>query len=91
MPAKLNTVIQPLMGSLRREPEALLRAATADALAQLAALCCARIPSPNDRSAGRPSPQNLWVSPAHTSVLVRLHALFPCQGVSFKRRIAEPV
>ena len=50
MPAKLNAVIQPLMGGLRREADPLLRSAIADALAELAALCSARTPSPNDRS-----------------------------------------
>jgi hypothetical protein len=49
VPGKLNAVIQPLMGALRREADPLLRSATADALAQLAALCAARTPSPNDR------------------------------------------
>ncbi len=49
LPAKLNAVVQPLVGALRREPEPALRAVAADALAELVALCVTRQPSPNDR------------------------------------------
>ena len=48
-PAKLNTVIQPLMAGLRREADALVREAVASAVARLVILCTDRTPSPNDR------------------------------------------
>ena len=49
VPAKLNTVIQPLMGGLRREADAVVREAVASAVAQLVTLCADKSPSPNDR------------------------------------------
>ncbi len=49
MPAKLNTVIQPLMAGLRREADPVVRDAVASAVAQLVTLCSDRSPSPNDR------------------------------------------
>ena len=49
VPAKLNTVIQPLMGGLRREADAVVREAVVSAVAQLVSLCTDRKPSPNDR------------------------------------------
>lgn len=52
LPAKLNAVVQPLMAALRREPEPALRAVAAEALAELAAQCGARQPSPNERCVG---------------------------------------
>eukprot|EP00873_Tetraselmis_striata_P035112 jgi/Tetstr1/455376/TSEL_042208.t1 len=52
LPPKLNTLVQPLMGALRREPDALLVAAAAQAVARLAALCVARKPSPNAKIIG---------------------------------------
>jgi len=53
LPAKLNAVVQPLMGALRREAEPALRGAAAAGLAELVALCCGRQPSPNDRRGRR--------------------------------------
>lgn len=49
VPAKLNTVVQPLMGGLRREADPVVREAVASAVAQLVILCTDRTPSPNDR------------------------------------------
>ncbi|KAK9809358.1 hypothetical protein WJX73_008453 [Symbiochloris irregularis] len=49
VPAKLNIVLQPLMGALRREADPILRSAVAAALANLVVACCARQPCPNDR------------------------------------------
>ena len=49
VPAKLNTVIQPLVGGLRREGDAVVREAVAAAVAHLVILCTDRNPSPNDR------------------------------------------
>lgn len=49
VPAKLNTVIQPLMAGLRREADAVVREAVASAVARLVILCTDRTPSPNDR------------------------------------------
>ncbi|KAK9916950.1 hypothetical protein WJX75_009151 [Coccomyxa subellipsoidea] len=48
-PAKLNTIIQPLMGGLRREPDPIIRQCTAEALAAFVRACIDRTPSPNDR------------------------------------------
>ncbi|BDA40363.1 TATA-binding protein-associated factor 172 [Coccomyxa sp. Obi] len=48
-PAKLNTIIQPLMGGLRRESDMTLRRTTAEALAAFVLACTDRTPSPNDR------------------------------------------
>ena len=45
MPAKLNTVIQPLVGGLRREGDAVVREAVAAAVAHLVILCTDRNPS----------------------------------------------
>lgn len=56
LPPKLNTLVQPLMGALRREPDALLVAAAAQAVARLAALCVARKPSPNAKVPPHPPP-----------------------------------
>jgi len=53
LPAKLNAVVQPLMGALRREAEPALRRAAAAGLAELVALCCGRQPTPNDRRGRR--------------------------------------
>lgn len=50
-PAKLNTIIQPLMGGLRREPDPIIRQCTAEALAAFVRACTDRTPSPNDRYA----------------------------------------
>jgi hypothetical protein len=50
-PAKLNTIIQPLMGGLRREPDPIIRQCTAEALAAFVRACIDRTPSPNDRYA----------------------------------------
>ena len=55
VPDKLNTVIQPLMGGIRREADPQLRQVVASALARLVSLCSTRSPSPNDRHA-RPVP-----------------------------------
>ncbi|PNH08544.1 TATA-binding protein-associated factor [Tetrabaena socialis] len=49
LPEKFNTVIQPLMNCLRREPQLRLQGVCAGGLAELLALCCARSPSPNDK------------------------------------------
>ncbi|GFR50408.1 hypothetical protein Agub_g12625, partial [Astrephomene gubernaculifera] len=49
LPDKFNTVIQPLMNCLRREPQLKLQEVCADGLAELLALCCGRTPSPNDK------------------------------------------
>lgn len=47
LPPKLNTLVQPLMGALRREPDPLLSARAGSAIAHLALLCVNRKPSPN--------------------------------------------
>eukprot|EP00192_Tetraselmis_astigmatica_P001352 CAMPEP_0117692082 /NCGR_PEP_ID=MMETSP0804-20121206/26113_1 /TAXON_ID=1074897 /ORGANISM="Tetraselmis astigmatica, Strain CCMP880" /LENGTH=1797 /DNA_ID=CAMNT_0005505457 /DNA_START=126 /DNA_END=5519 /DNA_ORIENTATION=+ len=52
LPPKLNTVVQPLMGVLRREPDPLLVAQAAQAVAALALMCTKRKPSPNAKMVG---------------------------------------
>ena len=49
LPAKLNSIIQPLMGSVRKEPQEALQREAARALARLLAACATRSPSPNER------------------------------------------
>lgn len=49
LPPKLNSIIQPLMGGLRREAEPLLQAAYAAAIARMLQLAASRTPCPNDR------------------------------------------
>ena len=49
LPAKLNTIIQPLVAAVRREPVAALQDVAAAALAALALLAADRTPSPNDK------------------------------------------
>lgn len=49
LPPKLNTIIQPLVAAIRREPQAALQDAAAEALAGLTLLCADRTPSPNDK------------------------------------------
>lgn len=51
LPAKLNTIIQPLMGSLRKEGEAALQARAARAVATLLQASASRTPSPNNKCA----------------------------------------
>lgn len=73
MPAKLNTVIQPLMGGIRREADALLQQVAAHGLAELVMLCSARTPSPNDRCCC----MICWLRTAACSLLRR--KLLSCQ------------
>ncbi|KAL4458077.1 hypothetical protein ABPG75_012942 [Micractinium tetrahymenae] len=49
LPPKLNTIIQPLVAAIRREPQPALQDAAADALAALTLLCVDRTPCPNDK------------------------------------------
>ena len=49
LPAKLNSIIQPLMGSIRKERQRALQREAACAVAHLLAACVSRTPSPNDR------------------------------------------
>ena len=49
LPPKLNTIIQPLVAAIRREPQPALQDAAAGALAALALLCVDRSPCPNDK------------------------------------------
>ena len=49
LPAKLNSVIQPLIASVRREPEELLQEEAAKALAALAVATAPRTPSPTEK------------------------------------------
>lgn len=49
LPPKLNSIIQPLMAAVRREPEAMLRDRAAKALALLALGCTSRQPSPTGK------------------------------------------
>lgn len=49
LPPKLNTIIQPLVAAIRREPQAALQDAAAEGLARLTLLCADRTPSPNDK------------------------------------------
>ena len=49
LPPKLNTIIQPLVAAIRREPQPALQDAAAGALAALALLCVERRPCPNEK------------------------------------------
>lgn len=49
LPPKLNTIIQPLVAAIRREPQPALQDAAAAALAALTLLCVERAPCPNDK------------------------------------------
>ena len=49
LPPKLNSIIQPLVAAIRREPQAALQDAAAAAMARLTLLCAGRTPSPNDK------------------------------------------
>lgn len=46
LPEKLNSVIQPLMGAVRKEGEQMLQSLLASALAELISICTKRKPSP---------------------------------------------
>lgn len=49
LPAKLNSLIQPLVAAVRREPQERLQAAAAKALARLTMRCADRTPGPSDK------------------------------------------
>jgi hypothetical protein len=49
LPGKLNLVVQPIMATLRRETDPLLRSMAAVALAELVSLCAGRTSSPNGK------------------------------------------
>ena len=49
LPPKLNAIIQPLMGGVRREAEPLLQNEFAGALARMLQLAAHRSPCPNDK------------------------------------------
>ena len=49
LPPKFNAVIQPLMASVRKEPEAGLQRSSAEAIAQLVVLCQGRAPNPTGK------------------------------------------
>jgi len=49
LPAKLNGIIQPLMGCLRKEAEAALQRRAAHAVAALLQAAAARTPCPNNK------------------------------------------
>lgn len=49
LPPKLNTIIQPLMGSVRREQEVALQELSASALAVLIHQCTGRTPNPSEK------------------------------------------
>ncbi|KAH7295287.1 hypothetical protein KP509_27G041200 [Ceratopteris richardii] len=49
LPVKLNPIIQPLMGAIKREQEELLQQLAAEALAETIAQCVGRKPSPNEK------------------------------------------
>ena len=49
LPAKLNCLIQPLVASVRREPNACLQDSAASALALLTIKCADRTPTPGDK------------------------------------------
>lgn len=57
LPVKLNTIIQPLMGCLRKEGELALQRRAARAVAALLQAAAARNPSPNNKLI---SPQDCW-------------------------------
>ncbi|KAG7669536.1 hypothetical protein KSW81_007689 [Nannochloris sp. 'desiccata'] len=49
LPAKLNSLIQPLIASVRREPDPLFQDQAAVTLAKLAVACISRTPSPTEK------------------------------------------
>ena len=49
LPPKLNSLIQPLIASVRREPEALFQDQAAVTLAKLVVSCASRTPSPTEK------------------------------------------
>ena len=49
LPPKLNAIIQPLMGGVRRETEPLLQHDFAGSLARMLQLAANRTPCPNDK------------------------------------------
>ncbi|EFJ06187.1 hypothetical protein SELMODRAFT_186944 [Selaginella moellendorffii] len=49
LPSKLNPIIQPLMGSVKREQEEVLQQCAAEALAEVIGHCVGRKPCPNDK------------------------------------------
>jgi len=49
LPAKLNSLIQPLIASVRREPDPLFQDQAAETLAKLAVACISRTPSPTEK------------------------------------------
>ena len=57
LPGKLNLVVQPIMATLRRETNPLLRSMAAVALAELVGLCAPRTPSPNGKCVPADLPQ----------------------------------
>ncbi|GAX73980.1 hypothetical protein CEUSTIGMA_g1430.t1 [Chlamydomonas eustigma] len=49
LPQKLNQIIQPLMTSLRKEPESEMQNVSAISLSELMKICSTRTPCPNDK------------------------------------------
>lgn len=49
LPVKLNPIIQPLMGAIKREQDDILQQLAADALAEIIVQCVGRKPSPNEK------------------------------------------
>lgn len=49
LPVKLNPIIQPLMGAIKREQDDILQQMAADALAEIIVHCVGRKPSPNEK------------------------------------------
>jgi Domain of unknown function (DUF3535) len=49
LPPKLNAIIQPLMGGLRKEAESLLQGEYAGGVARMLQLAANRTPCPNDK------------------------------------------
>ncbi|XP_024523098.1 TATA-binding protein-associated factor BTAF1 [Selaginella moellendorffii] len=49
LPSKLNPIIQPLMGSVKREQEEVLQQCAGEALAEVIGHCVGRKPCPNDK------------------------------------------
>ncbi len=49
LPAKLNSLIQPLIASVRREPDPMFQDQAAKTLAKLAVACISRTPSPSEK------------------------------------------
>lgn len=78
LPGKLNVVIQPLVGAVRREPEALLRDRAGGSLAKLLWLCVGRTPCPNDKCA----PLRLTVG-SHTFFTILQYAAPNCSLFHF--------